>query len=131
MTRNEARAKCIEAGTTAILQKRYGLRDIRSNGDIVKITRDEFTAAFDALPLADVRVVPVEATEEMVEAAARDWDGRMSARSSGVWGAMSATGDLTNPPETKPATVPIRKTWRGPGHDINPADLSNPPETKP
>lgn len=34
------------------------------------------------------RLVPIEPTEEMHAAANREWDGRMSARSAGVWQAM-------------------------------------------
>ena len=34
--------------------------------------------------------VPVEPTEAMYAAAEREWDGRMSARSAGVWKAMLA-----------------------------------------
>lgn len=44
-----------------------------------------------------VRVNPIEATEEMHAAANKEWDGRMSARSAGVWEAMSGVGDLTKP----------------------------------
>jgi hypothetical protein len=48
-TREEYREDCIIAGTEAILEKRYGSRDIRHNPEIIKITREEFVAAFDAL----------------------------------------------------------------------------------
>lgn len=34
--------------------------------------------------------VPKEPTEAMLEASNREWDGRMSARSAGVWQAMLA-----------------------------------------
>jgi hypothetical protein len=33
-------------------------------------------------------LVPIEPTEAMLKAAEREWDGRMSARSAGVWKAM-------------------------------------------
>lgn len=36
------------------------------------------------------KLVPVEPTEAMYEASNREWDGRMSARSCGVWQAMLA-----------------------------------------
>lgn len=91
MTRDEHRAKCIEAIRAAFEaanddQQRFPLLD------------DCWAAAFDALPSAGARVDPVEATEEMMKAA-RD------ARPSTIWYmwlAMSAAGDLTNPPEGKP-----------------------------
>lgn len=35
-------------------------------------------------------IVPVEPTEEMLEATNREWDGRMSFRSTGAWKAMLA-----------------------------------------
>ena len=35
-------------------------------------------------------VVPVEPTEEMLKAAEREWDGRMSVRSTNLWKAMLA-----------------------------------------
>jgi hypothetical protein len=36
------------------------------------------------------KLVPVEATEAMHQAANREWDGRISARIANVWGAMLA-----------------------------------------
>ena len=35
-------------------------------------------------------ILPLEATDEMHNAAEREWDGRMSARSTGVWRVMVA-----------------------------------------
>lgn len=40
--------------------------------------------------MADVVLVPREPTEAMIEASNREWDGRMSHRSSGAWKAMIA-----------------------------------------
>jgi hypothetical protein len=34
------------------------------------------------------KLVPIEPTEKMLDAAEREWDGRMSVRSTGVWQAM-------------------------------------------
>lgn len=45
------------------------------------------------------KLVPVEPTEAMHKAAEREWDGRMSARSRGVWQAMLAAAPS---PEGKP-----------------------------
>lgn len=54
---------------------------------------DACTAKVDSIESA-IRQALTEAlgpaTDEMHEAAAREWDGRMSARSAGVWTAMAA-----------------------------------------
>jgi hypothetical protein len=48
------------------------------------------------------KLTPREPTEEMHAAANREWDGRMSARSAGVWQAM---WDAAPPPPSLPADV--------------------------
>lgn len=47
-------------------------------------------AALAAAREAGYVIVPVNPTEAMYAAAEREWDGRMSARSAGVWRAMIA-----------------------------------------
>ena len=42
----------------------------------------------DVLDSNGLVVVPKEPTEKMYAAAEREWDGRMSARSAGVWKSM-------------------------------------------
>ena len=52
------------------------------------------------------RTVPVEPTEAMYAAAEREWDGRMSARSRGVWQAMLAAApspSIEDPTQGSPA----------------------------
>jgi hypothetical protein len=50
------------------------------------------------------RLVPREATENMHQAAHREWDGRMSARSAGVWDAM-----IEAAPRYKGAVAPVNE----------------------
>lgn len=92
MTRDEHRAKCIEAMIEAGPQASSYLN-----------WKKIMTAAFDAIRTADARVDPVEATEEMIEAgelaAGAKWSGHPVVF---IFSAMSAAGDLTNPPEGKP-----------------------------
>lgn len=51
-----------------------------------------------ALDVAGYVIVPREPTEAMIEASNREWDGRMSHRSSGAWQAMIEAA-LTPPSE--------------------------------
>jgi hypothetical protein len=109
IVRDKHRAKCIEAMA-------IGMTGCASDESI-----EDAAAAFDALH-GIARVVPIEATEEMM---GYGEDGIRE-----VWKEMSAAGDLTNPsPSSKygdralldlqpQATVPI-------------PDLTNPPEGKP
>jgi hypothetical protein len=95
MTRDEARAKCIEA----MVEGGNKLR--RGHGP----SWETMAAAFDALH-GIARVDPVEATEKMITAAraARQAHKDMSMPElldDTLWRAMSAAGDLTNGPETK------------------------------
>ena len=85
VTRDEARAKCLEAMETAW---------IKSGANNLKVA-DAMAAAFDALN-GIARVDPIEATEEMIDA------GLYYAQLVEIWRAMSAAGDLTNGPENKP-----------------------------
>jgi hypothetical protein len=87
MTRDEHRAKCIEtmeiAGNRRISEGEADLRAI-------------LTSAFESLH-GIARVVPIEATKEMLHAALP-----MSVRTNPeLWRAMSAAGDLTNAPENR------------------------------
>jgi hypothetical protein len=90
--RDEARAKCIEAMVQAYILrlKEYPLSSIFEG----------FTAAFDSLH-GIARVNPIEATEEMMAAINLNIIRGMSANEATYYD-MSAAGDLTNPPETKP-----------------------------
>lgn len=82
MTRDEHRAKCIEAQALAYV-KRW--QDGASRAD-------SFAAAFDALH-GLARVTPLEATDEMIDAA------KPICPDIGTYKAMAAAGDLTNPPK--------------------------------
>lgn len=90
MTRDEYRIACIEAMARIL----WGRNE--PGPDWYEYIPDA-TAAFDALRKAGVRVVPAEATQEMVRAGLKV---RPTVRET--WNAMSAAGDLTNPPEGKP-----------------------------
>jgi hypothetical protein len=91
--RDEHRTKCIEA---------------------IKICHQTFEIGyfsdFQAARILDsldgvARVVPIEATEEMLAAARREVDDlceRGPGEYADLYCAMSAAGDLTNPPENKP-----------------------------
>lgn len=96
MTRDEQRKACIEAMKAGYL--RY--REPKDIGEFFDSFNAAFTAAFDALPSAGVRVVPIGATNEMLNAAYR-FQPDMEPYYIGTWDAMSAAGGLTNPPETK------------------------------
>jgi hypothetical protein len=92
---DEHRAKCIDAMIGAYV--------LQLKNDSCSSLRQCMTAAFDALH-GIARVNPIEATEEMCQAAATlgdrvypGWPGV-----SGYWDAMSAAGDLTMPPGNKP-----------------------------
>ncbi len=92
MTRDEHRAKCIEAMKAA-----YVTRVAAGDWEFV----DLMLAVFDSLANAGVRVDPVEATEEM--RAASMWkQPKHRYYVDEEWRRMSAAGDLTNPPEGKP-----------------------------
>jgi hypothetical protein len=88
MTRDEHRAKCIEA-MAAEISSVCAWPDNRSVEAAIR--------AFDSLH-GIARVDPIEATEEMMTA------GRVRTGIGDrhiIWTAMSAAGDLTNPPEGK------------------------------
>jgi hypothetical protein len=100
LTRDEHRAKCIEAMKVSA---RNG--PLQTNGKIAYFSNAElvelFTAAFDSLH-GIVRVDPIEATEEMIdEYALAEWSEDHEDVKS-VWRNMSAAGDLTNPLEKQP-----------------------------
>jgi hypothetical protein len=94
MTRDEHRAKCIEAMVDAA-------QKIRAPWVLTLILRQVWVkvmaAAFDAL-YGIARVVPVEATPKMIE----EYELSDYENIGEVWSALSALGDLTNPPEGKP-----------------------------
>lgn len=58
--------------------------------DIKSYWRAKARVALSALEGEGMVVVPVVPTLEMIEASNREWDGRMSHRSSGAWQAMVA-----------------------------------------
>ena len=89
MTRDEHRAKCIEA-----MREAYG--KAWSQSKTKKFSwQSGLTAAFDALH-GVAFIDPIEATEDMVLAGLSKFTVRQR------WRAMSARGDLTNPPEETP-----------------------------
>ncbi len=80
--------------------------------------------AIATTPVADVPsgwwLVPIEPTEAMYAAAEREWDGRMSVRTRGVWQAMLAASpsspqvmDTGGPSDEKWITVQLQ--WRDDG----------------
>lgn len=101
MTREEHRAKCIEAMAFAWL-KRRGYKPPYIPAWMVRQTIEEQTIAFDSLH-GIVRVNPVEATGEMIEAgrAANLEVNPTEGLYQRVFRAMSSRGDLTNQPEKK------------------------------
>jgi hypothetical protein len=90
MTRDEARAKCIKA-MEAVARSDTGLP-----------WTPLLTRAFDALATAGVRVVPAEATEEMISAEETLREHHPGRPPAATFAAMATIGDLTNPPEKKP-----------------------------
>jgi hypothetical protein len=118
MTRDEYRAKCIEAMKAAYVV--FELTPEHASDEFFDLFTASFTAIFDSLH-GIAHVVPIEATEEMsrsggdalMDSQTIDRQGldprfRYSARdfrridACAVLRAMSAAGDLTNPPEGKP-----------------------------
>ena len=91
MTRDEARAMCIEKMDAAYHTAAF---------DRTKTRRDCFAAVFDALH-GIVRVCSAEATEEMYVVSSGILYGPMIGFVE-YWRQMSAAGDLTNGSETKP-----------------------------
>lgn len=87
MTRDEWRAKCIEAIET-VLRDRF---HFDSPVDRHTLAENLFNAQHDR-----VRVCPIEATDEMLDPRVESEGQRRT------WRFMSAVGDLTNPPEKKP-----------------------------
>lgn len=99
--RDEQRAKCLEAQIQAARNATSGYSVFQGEyitGDIRLI--DVFTAAFDSLN-GTARVCPIEATEEMLNSVPHlsEW---LHHDLKADYRRMSATGDLTNPPEKKP-----------------------------
>lgn len=94
MTRDEHRTQCIAA-----MENAY----IRNLGKS-PVLREYLTILLDSLSTAGVRVVPVEATEEMERAGyqAATYDDLDAGRYKYIFAAMAARGDLTNPQEKKP-----------------------------
>lgn len=92
--RTQHRRACIEAMEEAFYN--------RTSGEPTSIY-EAMTAAFDAIATADSRVVPNGATEEMVAAGRAANLDKYSNEGlyQRIWRAMSAAGDLTNPPENK------------------------------
>lgn len=91
MTRDEYRKSCIEAMARALKLDSSSLFLAGEN-----YWKAQATAAFGSLPTAGVRVVPIEATKEMIRAGLKV---RPTVRET--WDAMSAAGNLCNPPEGK------------------------------
>lgn len=97
MTRDEHRAKCIEAMARATALHVEGVEEMWP--DFIAVE----TAAFDSLH-GFATVNAPNATEEMIS------EGRLAFLKTRpgeelyqrLWLAMSSTGALTNPPETKP-----------------------------
>jgi hypothetical protein len=97
MTRDEARAKCIEAVAEKIAFDMDTLPWALVNEHHKNFYRRVARRSFDSLH-GIARVNLPEATEEMIEAGNSIEDGDHLS----VWSVMAATGNLTNPPETKP-----------------------------
>jgi hypothetical protein len=85
MTRDEYRARCIEAIAYGQKWEEVVEKDVY---------RCHAAKILDSLH-GIARVVPIEATEEMSISG-------IDAAPGQTWRAMSAAGDLTNPPEQKP-----------------------------
>ena len=100
MTLAEHRAKCIEAIAACIYGKKW-------NELVEKDHWLNYAAEIlDSLPTAGVRVNPIEATEEMIEASYAKERQIVGALAYGlnhslIFETMSAVGDLTKPPETE------------------------------
>jgi len=92
MTRDEQRAACIKAMERAFYER-------SSSGEPTSVYNC-MVAAFDALN-GLVRVCPVEATLEMMARATDTIYAGDDAEAAAVYELMSATGDLTDPPEKK------------------------------
>lgn len=122
MTRDEHRAKCIEANSLALARNMFPERNLQSLDELGPRLKECYLAAgqegIDALH-GVASVNPIEATEEMIEAGAagmygNGWngsEGKMPGeKMKDVWrkyvraayGPMFSCGDLTNPPEKKP-----------------------------
>lgn len=93
MTRDEQRAACFKAMKVAFINPEWPGIPHLSNDEIFTI---RISSAFDSLH-GLARVNPIEATEEMLFAARNYF-----ADGLGAYEAISAAGDLTNPPEKKP-----------------------------
>jgi len=102
MTRDEHRAKCIEA-----LARTYYYEQVQDDDEqFEEATTQEIQACIEVGEnLLDclhgiTRVAPVEATMEMT----RSWFGNQNNTdyAEAVWRTMAAAGDLTNPPGKKP-----------------------------
>ena len=107
MTSDEHREKCFEVMEAACwdIWADSGLPWPGSSASIRKIVK----AAFYALPTADARVVPVEATEEMLLSAS-EFDENSQQNARRVWFLRAAAGDLTNDPD---AGLPTAADVRG------------------
>jgi len=108
MTSDEYRAKCIEAEAIAAFERYNDSPWICASEDEKKHWIWTMTAAFDSIH-GIARVVPIEATEEMVKAGSSAlvrWESSNDPYSANcvtaVYKAMSAAGRLTSPPEKKP-----------------------------
>ena len=80
MTRDEHRANCAAQIFCTMIVLVYP-----------DATDEEANAILDSLRFAGVRVVPITATDRMIDAGP-------SEHAISFWEAMSAAGDLTNPP---------------------------------
>lgn len=96
MTRDEHREACLD-----LIEDAFISAIIDAGGTLDVPMRPVATAVLDSLPVARARVVPTQATEEMIEAGNHE-GGIDYGMSHGdlelLWGAMSAAGDLTNAP---------------------------------
>lgn len=114
MTRTQHLNACIEAMADTALAGKVIYADVEKP-HVLEFSRENWieimTAAIYALPKAGARVVPIEATPEMIAAAWRVLNscGENCLEKYGTgpavreaYVAMSAAGDLTNPTETKP-----------------------------
>jgi hypothetical protein len=129
--RAEARAQCIDTATDAFIQQWFGCSKIGHR--LREEVKMAITAAFDALH-GLARVNPIEATEEMVEIA-YDNGGLFHDGIKRRFDAMSAAGDLTNPPPDTDAEIAMRRRGGASGASLDEMaekyDLTQPPEKKP
>jgi hypothetical protein len=93
MTPAEDRAQCIEAMALEELRYEHGL--VTFSPQTIAIAKEKAAHILDSLH-GIARVNPIEATEEMVDAAFHCG----SAEYEDIFRAMAARGDLTNPPES-------------------------------